>query len=75
MQPYKFKVKYKPGPNNIADPLSRLVGNQERKNKLTTRSEPSLYTVVNKHGNSLIVQSPVGARHANISCKETAREW
>ena len=27
MQPYKFKVKYEPGPSNIADPLSRLVGN------------------------------------------------
>ena len=29
MQPYKFKVKYEPGPSNIADPLSRLVGNLE----------------------------------------------
>ena len=27
MQPYKFKVKYEPGPSNIADPLWRLVGN------------------------------------------------
>ena len=34
-----------------------------RKNKLTTRFEPSPYTVVNKHGNSLIVQSPGGAQY------------
>ena len=27
MQPYKFKVKYEPGPSSIADSLSRLVGN------------------------------------------------
>ena len=27
MQPYKFKVKYEPGPSNIADPLSRFVKN------------------------------------------------
>ena len=26
MQPYKFKVKFEPGPSNIADTLSRLVG-------------------------------------------------
>jgi len=37
---------------------------QERKNKLTTHFEPSLYTVVNKHGNSLIVQSPGGAQNS-----------
>ena len=27
MQPYKFKVMYEPGPSDIADLLSRLVGN------------------------------------------------
>ena len=27
MQPFKFKVKYEPGPSNIADPLVRLVAN------------------------------------------------
>ena len=37
---------------------------QERKNKLTTRFEPSPYTVVNKHGNSSIVQSPGGAQYS-----------
>ena len=39
---------------------------QERKNKLTTRFEPSPYAVENKHRNSLIVQSPRGAQN---SCK------
>ena len=29
MQPYKFEVKYQPGPKNIADPLSRLVNKVE----------------------------------------------
>ena len=38
---------------------------KERKNKLTTRFEPSLYTVVNKHGNSLIVQSSGGAQYSH----------
>ena len=32
MQPYKFKVKYEHGPSNIADPLSRLVGNLKTSN-------------------------------------------
>ena len=35
-----------------------------RKNKLTTRFEPSPYTVVNKHGKSLIVQSAGGAQYS-----------
>ena len=38
---------------------------KERKNKLTTRFEPSLYTMVNKHGNSLIVQSSAGAQYSH----------
>ena len=29
MQPYKFKVRYQPGPKNIADALSRLVTSQD----------------------------------------------
>ena len=33
MQPYKFKVKYQPGPKNIADPLSRLVSSMENGGK------------------------------------------
>ena len=37
---------------------------KERKNKLTTRFEPSPYTVVNRHGNSLIVQPPGGAQYS-----------
>ena len=41
-----------------------MLEQQERKNKLTTRFEPSPYTVVNKHGNSLIVQSPGGAQYS-----------
>ena len=44
-------------------PGDQVLVQQERKNKLTTRFEPSPYTVVNKHGNSLIVQSPVGAQY------------
>ena len=39
-------------------PGDQILGQQERRNKLRTRFEPSPYTVVNKHGNSLIVQSP-----------------
>ena len=37
---------------------------QEWKNKLTTRFQPRLYTVVNTHWNSLIVQSPGGAQYS-----------
>ena len=38
-------------------PGDRVLVQQERKDKLSTRFNPSPYTVVNKHGNSLIVQS------------------
>ena len=64
MQPYKFTVRYQPGPKNIADPLSRLVNSKETGNKLSTRFNPSPYTVVNKHGNSLIVQSQEGVQYS-----------
>ena len=39
MEPYKFKVKYEPGPKNIADPLSRLVGNSETKGSHSSEAE------------------------------------
>ena len=45
-------------------PGDQVLVQQERKNKLTTRFGPSPYTVVNKHGNSLIVQSPGGAQYS-----------
>ena len=45
-------------------PGDQVLVQQERKNKLTTRFEPSPYIVVNKHGNSLIVQSPEGAQYS-----------
>ena len=45
-------------------PGYQVLVQKERKNKLITRFEPSLYTVVNKHGNSLIVQPPGGAQYS-----------
>ena len=39
MQPYKFKVKYEPGPSNIADPLSRLVGNLKTSSSLSAEAK------------------------------------
>ena len=39
MQPYKFKVKYEPGPSNIADPLSRLVGNLKTTSSHSAKAE------------------------------------
>ena len=39
MQPYKFKVKYQPGPKNIADPLSRLVSSMENGSKCSSQAE------------------------------------
>ena len=39
MQPYKFKVKYEPGPSNIADPLSRLVGNLKTSSSHSAEAE------------------------------------
>ena len=34
-----FKVKYEPGPKNIADPLSRLVGNQKTSSSHSSEAE------------------------------------
>lgn len=45
-------------------PGDQVLVQQEKKNKLTTRFEPNPYTLVNKHGNSLIVQSPGGAQYS-----------
>ena len=39
MQPYKFKVKYQPGPKNIADPLSRLVSSTGSGGKRSSQAE------------------------------------
>ena len=39
MQPYKCKVKYQPGPKNIADPLSRLVSSMENGSKCSSQAE------------------------------------
>ena len=39
MQPYKFKVKYQPGPKNIADSLSRLVSGMESEGKRSSQAE------------------------------------
>ena len=39
MQQYKFKVKYEPGPSNIADPLSRLVGNLKTSSSHSAEAE------------------------------------
>ena len=39
MQPYKFKVKYQPGPKNIANALSRLVTNEDGGGKHSSQAE------------------------------------
>ena len=39
MQQHKFKVKYEPGPSNIADPLSRLVGNPKTSSSHSAEAE------------------------------------
>ena len=38
---------------------------QEKRDKLSTRFNPTPYTVVSKHGNSLIVQSHEGAQYSS----------
>ena len=39
MQPHKFKVKYIPGRKNIADSLSRMVGDNDVSSKHTPEAE------------------------------------
>ena len=39
MQPFKFKVKYEPGPSNMADPLVRLVANLITSSSHSTEAE------------------------------------
>ena len=39
MQPYKFKVRYQPGPKNIADALSRLVTDLDGGGKHSSQAE------------------------------------
>ena len=39
MQPYKFKVRYQPGPKNITDSLSRLVSSEESGSKHSSQTE------------------------------------
>ena len=56
-------------------PGDQVLVQKDRKNKLTTRFEPSPYTVVNKHGNRLIVQPPGGAQYFRNTSHVTAREW
>ena len=45
MQPYKFKVKYQPGPKNIADPLSRLLSSMENGSKRSSQAEEYICTI------------------------------
>ena len=39
MQPYKFKVRYQPGPKNIADALSRLVTSEDGGSRHSSQAE------------------------------------
>ena len=39
MPPFKFKVKYEPGPSNIADPLVRLLANLITSSSHSTEAE------------------------------------
>ena len=45
-------------------PGDQVLVQQEKKDKLSTRFNPTPYTVVSKHGNSLIVQSQEGAQYS-----------
>lgn len=45
-------------------PGDQVLVQQEKKDKLSTRFDPTPYTVVSKHGNSLIVQSQEGAQYS-----------
>lgn len=39
MQSYKYKIIYKPGQSNVADPLSRMISNKEGINDFNNDSE------------------------------------
>ena len=43
--------------NSEVLPGDQVIVQQEKKDKLSTRFNPNPYTVLSKHGNSLIVQS------------------
>ena len=45
-------------------PGDQVLVQQEKKDKLSTRFNPTPYTVVSKHGNSLIVQSQQRAQYS-----------
>ena len=45
-------------------PGDQVLVQQEKRDKLSTRFNPTPYTVVSKHGNSLIVQSQEGAQYS-----------
>ena len=46
MQPYKFKVRYQPGPKDIANALSRLVTNEDGGSKHSSQAEEYVRFVV-----------------------------
>ena len=46
MQPYKFKVRYQPGPKNITDSLSRFVSSEGGGSKHSLRTEKYVQFVV-----------------------------
>ena len=48
-------------------PGDQVLVQQEKRDKLSTRFNPTPYTVVSKHGNSLIVQSQEGAQYSRNS--------
>ena len=45
-------------------PGDQVLVEQEKRDKLSTRFNPTLYPVVSKHGNSLIVHSQEGAQYS-----------
>ena len=45
-------------------PGDQVLVQQEKREKLSTRFDPNLYTVLSKHGNSLVVQSKEGVQYS-----------
>ena len=45
-------------------PGDQVLVQQEKRNKLSTRFDPNPYTVLSKHGNSLVVQSREGVQYS-----------